>query len=81
MTDGKFCTVAEVASVLKVSEKAVTRWAHAGRLPCITLPNGDLRVEAEYVDALREAVKEHDAASETSLQATPAPASCPIRGA
>ena len=42
----------EVAELLKVDPKTVTRWAAAGKLPCITTPGGHRRFKREVVLAL-----------------------------
>jgi len=39
----KLLTPGEVAKLFRVDPKTVTRWAHAGKLPCITTPGGHKR--------------------------------------
>lgn len=46
-------TTAEVAALFRVDKKTVTRWAAAGRLPCIRTPGGTAyRYEKTAIDAL-----------------------------
>jgi len=43
---------AEVAAAFGVDPKTVTRWAKAGKLPCIRTPGGHRRYRREDVEAL-----------------------------
>lgn len=45
-------TPAQVARVLALDPKTVTRWARAGTVPCITLPSGHRRFRRSDVDKL-----------------------------
>lgn len=45
-------TPAQVAKVLALDPKTVTRWARAGTVPCITLPSGHRRFRRSDVDRL-----------------------------
>lgn len=45
-------TPGEVAQLLRVDPKTVTRWAAAGKLPCITTPGGHRRFKRHVVLAL-----------------------------
>lgn len=45
-------TPAQVARVLALDPKTVTRWARAGTVPCITLPSGHRRFRRSDVDRL-----------------------------
>jgi len=47
-------TPAEVAAVFAVNPKTVTRWAKAGKLPCITTLGGHRRYREADVRALLE---------------------------
>ncbi|MGS2645947.1 BldC family transcriptional regulator [Streptosporangium sp. G12] len=45
-------TPGEVAALMRVDPKTVTRWAKAGKLPSILTPGGHRRVPRAAVDAL-----------------------------
>lgn len=45
-------TPGEVAAAFRVDRKTVTRWAKAGRLPCVRTPGGHRRYPAGPVHAL-----------------------------
>jgi predicted site-specific integrase-resolvase len=38
-----------IATLLCVSERKVNRWADAGLIPCIALPNGERRFDGDAV--------------------------------
>jgi excisionase family DNA binding protein len=50
--DDRLLTVPEVAALFRVDPKTVTRWASAGRLPCIRTPGGRARFRWSDVAAL-----------------------------
>jgi len=49
LRDGLRLSVGEVAAVLSVNGKTVTRWADEGRISCLLLPSGHRRFEAADV--------------------------------
>lgn len=51
MTD-KFLTPGEVAAILRVDPRTVTRWAHDGRIAAITTPGGHHRFRESDIRAL-----------------------------
>lgn len=42
----------EVAAMLRVDSKTVTRWARAGKLPCVLTPGGTRRYRRADIDAI-----------------------------
>lgn len=44
-------TPVDVARLFRVDPKTVTRWAAAGRLPCLRTPGGHFRFDASAVYA------------------------------
>lgn len=42
---------AEVAKRMRITTRTLGRWVHAGKLPALQLPNGELRFRAEDIDA------------------------------
>jgi excisionase family DNA binding protein len=51
---GEYLTPSEVAAILHVSPKTVTRWATEGRIPCIVTLGGHRRFRREDVEAIAE---------------------------
>ncbi|HEY9413237.1 MAG TPA: BldC family transcriptional regulator [Pseudonocardia sp.] len=51
-TNDRLLTPGEVAALFRVDPKTVTRWARAGRLPCVRTPGGHTRYWESYVTAL-----------------------------
>lgn len=52
MTTTPLYTQREVATLWGVSTKTVTRWADAGRIPCIKTPTGRRRYPRDEIDAM-----------------------------
>ncbi len=50
--DDALMTPGEVASLMRVDPKSVTRWAKAGKLASILTPGGHRRIPRSAVDAL-----------------------------
>jgi excisionase family DNA binding protein len=48
----RLLTPGEVAAIFRVDSKTVSRWAAAGKLPCIKTPGGHNRFERAVVLAL-----------------------------
>ena len=48
----RLMTPGEVAVLFRVDPKTVTRWAEAGRLPCIKTPGGHRRFRESHVREL-----------------------------
>jgi excisionase family DNA binding protein len=55
-------TPAEVARMFRVDPKTVTRWAKAGRLPCIRTPGGHRRYPEREVLAMMNESRQYRAA-------------------
>jgi excisionase family DNA binding protein len=53
---GDLLTPGEVAELLRVDAKTVTRWAKAGLLDAIRTPGGHRRYSAAHIQAMRGAV-------------------------
>lgn len=51
-TRDRLLTPGEVAVLFRVDPKTVTRWAEAGRLPCLKTPGGHRRFRESHVRAL-----------------------------
>jgi excisionase family DNA binding protein len=47
-------TPKEVARIMRVGPKTVTRWAKAGRLKVVYTPGGHVRIPQEEVDRMLE---------------------------
>lgn len=52
MTPEKMLTPQQVADIFAVDPKTVTRWAQAGKLPCIKTLGGHRRFKQSVIDAL-----------------------------
>ncbi|MFB9248423.1 helix-turn-helix domain-containing protein [Sphaerisporangium melleum] len=52
MGETKLLTTGEVAKLLRVDAKTVTRWAAAGRIPSIKTPGGHHRIPRAHVEAI-----------------------------
>ena len=48
--EGEYLSPSQVASVLHVTPKTVSRWASQGRLPCLVTLGGHRRFRAEDVE-------------------------------
>ncbi|GIF08716.1 hypothetical protein Asi03nite_62540 [Actinoplanes siamensis] len=52
LNEDPLLTPGEVAQIVRVSRKTVTRWANAGRIPVVRTPGGHARFRRSDVDAL-----------------------------
>ena len=52
LNDDPLLTCVEVAELLRVDPKTVSRWAKAGRLPSIKTPGGHVRFRRSVVEPL-----------------------------
>ncbi|HEV8651870.1 MAG TPA: BldC family transcriptional regulator [Actinomycetes bacterium] len=52
----RYLSPAQVAALLQVSPKTVTRWAKQGKLPCVRTLGGHRRYPQDAIMALREAL-------------------------
>jgi excisionase family DNA binding protein len=50
----KFLTPSEVARILHVSPKTVSRWAREGKLPFVITMGGHRRFDPEKIEGLRD---------------------------
>jgi excisionase family DNA binding protein len=53
---GRYLSPAQVAELLQVSPKTVTRWAKLGKLPCLRTLGGHRRYPEDAIVALRKAL-------------------------
>lgn len=68
-SDTEYLSRSEVAEVFSVSPNTVTRWAEAGKLPCVRTLGGHRRYEAEAVYELaRRLAGEEDFVERTNLR-------------
>lgn len=52
LDDDPLITPGEVAELLRVNPKTVSRWAAAGRLPSLKTPGGHVRFRRSVIEAL-----------------------------
>jgi excisionase family DNA binding protein len=45
-------TTAEVAQMLRVSQKTIARWVNLGQLPAVKLPSGQFRIRRADIEKL-----------------------------
>lgn len=57
MSDDRLLTPGEVAKLLRVDPKTVTRWAAAGKIPAITTPGGHRRFRESVVRRILDGEK------------------------
>jgi excisionase family DNA binding protein len=58
MTTPELLTPREVAALFRVDAKTVTRWAKAGKLPCVKTLGGHRRYRAAVVHEILEQMRQ-----------------------
>jgi excisionase family DNA binding protein len=68
-TKPTYLRAAEVAELLHVTPKTVSRWAHEGKLPCLRTLGGHRRYPEKEIRALIERLSVQEPAQRTRTQA------------